>query len=72
MKSLIALTLALVVVAPTAFAGDKCCDKEKASATVCEKGKAACCESAKGECPVAKAALRKLLTTHKGNQLVKQ
>ena len=68
MKSLIALTLALVVVAPTAFADDKCCDKEKA----CEKSKAACCESAKGECPVAKAALRKLLTTHKGSQLVKQ
>lgn len=72
MKSLIALTLGLVVLASSAFAGDACCDKAKASATVCEKSKAACCESAKGECPVAKAALRKMLTTHKGAQLVQR
>ena len=70
MKSFIALTLALVVLAPAAFAGDACCDKEKASA--CEKSKASCCEKAKGECPVAKAELRKLLTTHKGQLIAKR
>jgi hypothetical protein len=72
MKLLIALTSALVVLAPATFAGDKCCDQAKASATVCEKGKEACCESAKAECPVAKAALRKTLTTHKGAQLARR
>ena len=71
MKSLIALTLGLIVLAPAAFAGDACCDKAKASAAVCEKSKATCCES-KGECPVAKAALRKMLTTHKGAQLAQR
>ena len=68
MKSFIALTLGLAFLASSALAGEKCCDKEKA----CGKDKAACCDEAKGECPVAKAALRKLLTTHKGNQLAKR
>lgn len=72
MKSLIALTLGLIVVTPAVFAGDACCDKAKATAAVCEKSKAACCEKEKGECPVAKAALRKALTTHKGAQLAQR
>jgi hypothetical protein len=69
MKSLIALTLGLVVFSSAAFAGDDCCASKKAAAAVCEKSKGAACESAKDGCPVAKAALRKQLTTHKGAQL---
>lgn len=83
MKSLIAITLGLVVFSSAAFAGDACCASKKAaakaSATVCEQSKAAAatcdkskatvCESAKKECPVAKAALRKQLTSHKGARL---
>jgi hypothetical protein len=66
MKLLTTLALALFVVASTAFAGDACCDKPKAAAaTTCEKS----CDQAKAGCPVAKAALRKSLTTHKGAQL---
>ncbi len=64
MKSLITLFVAIVALTPAAFAGENCaksCDKAKAAATVCEKSKS--------ECPVAKAALRKSLTTHKGAQL---
>ncbi len=70
MKSLITLTLAITVLASTAFAGDACCAKAKAAA--CEKNSAASCEKSKGECPVAKAALRKALTTHKGAQLAQR
>jgi hypothetical protein len=72
MKSLIILTVALIVSASTVVAGENCaktCDKATASATQCEKSKSACCEK---ECPVAKAALRKALLTHKGGQLAKR
>lgn len=72
MKSLIPLIVAIVAFVPAAFAGEDCakaCEKAKTAATVCEKSKASVCEKAKAECPVAKAALRKALTTHKGTQL---
>jgi hypothetical protein len=68
MKAILSITIAVLVLAPAAFAGEnKTCDK--AAAASCDKAKGAECTSAKKSCP-KEAALRVALLKHKGASLV--
>jgi hypothetical protein len=69
MKAILSITIALLVLAPAAFAGEnKTSDK---SADCCDKAKGTECASAKKSCP-KEAALRTALLTHKGASIVKR
>ncbi len=69
MKSILSITIAVLVFAPAAFAGEnKTCDK---AAACCDTAKGTECTSAKKSCP-KEAALRVALLTHKGASLVKR
>ncbi len=66
MKSIVSIAVAVLVLAPAAFAGDsKTCDQAKAGT------KGAECTSAKKSCP-KEAALRVALLTHKGASTVQR
>ena len=66
MKSLLSLTVAVLVYTPALFAGDGK-TAEKAKDGCCdEKAKASACSSAKGSCCAKEAAQRQALLTHKG------
>ncbi len=70
MKSIVSIAVAVLVLAPAAFAGDsKTCDQAKAGCA--DKTKGAECTSAKKSCP-KEAALRVALLTHKGASTVQR
>jgi hypothetical protein len=67
MKAILSIVVAIVVVAPAAFADEaKPCDQAKAA---CDKAKASECTSAKKVCPKAQ---RQALLTHKGAYLAQR
>ena len=75
MKTILSFLTVSLLLAASAFAGEDCCAKakatscDKAKATSCDKATATSCDKAKATCCEKQASLRKALLRHKGAYL---